>query len=586
MSSPIRGEYPRPDRVRDSWLTLNGQWDFSFDPQNQGIRQKWYQPGSSLGGYPLKIEVPFPYQSELSGINSQEHVDVVWYRRSFVLPQSMEDKRRLLHFGAADYSARIWLDGQLLGSHEGGYSDFTLDVTGLTQPGREHVLTVRCEDRLDFDQPRGKQSYRPEPFACWYTPVTGLWQSVWLEGVGELYPEDFRLTPDVEHNAVKVEVSLNELRPNASVRLTASFEGKTVARQEVSLTTDRFLQTTLYLCHNEEINGAHLWSPGNPNLYDLTIETLADGQTADQVRTYFGLREIRACGDKIMLNSHTLYQRLILDQGYWPDGLLTAPSAEALKQDVELTLSMGYNGARKHQKFEDPIYLYWADKLGLLVWSELPSAYWLRDSQKRNMIRDLSEAIRRDYNHPCIIVWTPLNESWGVPAIQSQREAQQLSDCLYHLVHCLDGTRLVSSNDGWEQAQTDIVTVHDYTAWPDQMSEAYQSEDGVLSGAPNGKLITAQGYGHWGKPKIFSEFGGIAMAKDEGGGNWGYNGPVKDEEALLERYGAITGAAGRLPGFCGYCYTQLTDVFQEVNGLLDMNRRPKAKIDEIKRRNH
>lgn len=583
MSIPIRNEYPRPDRVRENWMTLNGQWDFSFDRKDQGLREGWSSPESSLGGEAVKIEVPFPYQSQLSGINSQEHCDVVWYRRSFTVPENLSS-RRLLHFGAADYKAQVWLDGQLLGEHEGGYSDFTFDITHLTHPGGDYTLTVRCEDRLDTDQPRGKQSYRPEPFACWYTPVTGLWQSVWLEGVGNCYPMDFRLTPDVENGAVKAEVTMNQAPAGSSLRLTVSFKGSQTVRQEIAIHKDCFVQTALYLGHNEEINGVHLWSPWAPNLYDLTIETLVDGQVADKVETYFGMRKISACGDHITLNNSVLYQKLILDQGYWPDGLLTAPSAGALKKDVELTLAMGYNGARKHQKFEDPIYLYWADKLGLLVWEELPSAYWLRDSEKRNLMRDLSEAIRRDYNHPSIIVWTPLNESWGVPGIQSHKEAQQLNDCLYHMVYCLDGTRLVSGNDGWEEAMTDIVTVHDYTAWPEDL-KGYGSEDSVLNGAPAGKLISAQGYGHWGKPKIFSEFGGIAMQRDQGGDNWGYNGAVEDEAALLKRFGAITRGAKELPRFCGYCYTQLTDVFQEVNGLLDMDRKEKAALGEIKKIN-
>lgn len=583
MSTPLRPEHPRPDRVRKNWLTLNGQWDFSFDPENRGLRERWYEPDSGLGGCPLKIEVPFVYQSQLSGVNSQEHVDVVWYRRTFRAPEDMT-ARRLLRFGAADYEAGVWLDGQFLGSHTGGYSDFVFDVTDLTQPGGEYTLTVRCEDRLDTDQPRGKQSYRPEPFACWYTPSTGLWQTVWLEGVGQYYPVDFRLTPDVENGALQVEVTLNERPENGAVRLTASFDGKTVARQEASA-LDRFVKTTLYLGHNPEISGIYTWSPESPCLYDLTIETLEGGAVCDRVETYFGLRKVEVWGDRITLNNNNLYQKLILDQGYWPDGLLTAPSAEALKKDVELTLAMGYNGARKHQKFEDPIYLYWADKLGLAVWSELPSAYWLRDSEKRSLMRDLSEAIRRDYNHPSILVWTPLNESWGVPAIQSQKEAQELCACLYQMVRCLDGTRLVSGNDGWEQAQTDIFTVHDYTAWPQDLDPAYGTEEGILKGAPSGKLLTAQGHNHQGKPKIFSEFGGIAMQKDQGGDNWGYNGAVEDEAALLRRFEAITQGARALPGFCGYCYTQLTDVFQEVNGLLDMDRNPKADLEEIKKAN-
>lgn len=580
----LRTEHPRPDRVRKEWMTLNGAWHFAFDHENCGIDKLWYKDASPLD---MTIQVPFAYQSKLSGIDVQDACDVVWYSREISIPEAMNGKRRLLHFGAVDYRADVWLDGQYLGCHEGGYTPFTFDITHLTQKeGEIHTLTVRCEDRLDFDQPRGKQSYRPEPFACWYTPVTGIWQSVWLEGVGQYYPLDFRLTPDLAHGALNVEIDLNDLPRDCSIRLTASFDGNIEARQEVFLTTDRHVSTTIFLRHNEQLEGIHMWWPHDPALYDLTIETIVGGNVCDELNTYFGMREVSVCGNRIKLNFSTLYHKLILDQGYWPDGLLTAPSGDALRRDVELTLQMGYNGARKHQKFEDPRYLYWADKLGLLVWGELPSAYWLRDSEKRNMIRDLSEAIKRDYNHPCLITWVPLNESWGVPFIQSQKEAQQLNDCLYHLVHCLDGTRLVSGNDGWEMAATDIFTIHDYTAWPEQLKPEYGSKDGILRGAPGSeRLSSAHGYDHVGKPMLITEYGGIAMQKDSGGENWGYNGMVNDEKSLLERLDAITQAFKHMPDSCGYCYTQLTDVFQEVNGLLDMDRNPKVSVDEVRRIN-
>ena len=579
MTEILRPEHPRPDRLRKDWMTLNGNWRFAFDGQKTGMKEKWYLKKD----YPLEIQVPFAYQSKLSGIDCQDHCDAVWYERDFTIPENMQSLRRLLHFGAADFRADVWLDGQYLGSHEGGYTPFTFDITDLTADRETCRLTVRCEDRLDFDQPRGKQSYRPEPFACWYTPVTGLWQSVWLEGTGDCYPQDFRLTPHIESASVKVELELNELPADGTIRLTASFRGEMTACQEIRLTTDRFVQTELYLNHNEWLEGIHMWSPGNPALYDLKIETLVDGAVCDTVETYFGMRKVSVSNGYVMLNQAACYQRLILDQGYWPDGLLTAPSDEALKRDVELTLKMGYNGARKHQKFEDPRYLYWADRLGLLVWGELPSAYWLRDSEKRGMMRDLSEAIRRDYNHPCLITWVPLNESWGVPFIRFQKEAQELADVLYALVHCLDGTRLVSGNDGWEQASTDIVTVHDYTAWPEQLGPDYETEERILHGAPGGgRRTSADGYEHAGKPKLLTEYGGIAMQKDAGGGNWGYNGAAKDEESFLKRFEAITEAFRHMPGFRGYCYTQLTDVFQEVNGLLDMNRNPKADPERIR----
>ena len=581
MNEALRMEHPRPDRVRGTWCTLNGQWDFAFDQDKVGKKDKWYRELPATH----KIEVPFCYQSKLSGIECLEHCDVVWYSRKITVPADMT-ARRLLHFGAVDYIADVWLDGQYLGGHEGGYTPFTFDVTELTEAGGEYTLTVRAEDRLDFDQPRGKQSFRPEPFECWYTPVTGIWQSVWLEGVGEYYPVDFRLTPCLERSSVKVEVYLNELPKDAVIKLTASHRGDVVAVSEVKVLSDRCVQTELFLRHNERLEGFHMWWPHDPRLYDLTIETIVAGEAQDKVDTYFGMRKIEVVNGKVLLNNHVLYQKLILDQGYWPDGLLTAPSDDALRKDVELTKAMGYNGARKHQKFEDPRYLYWADKLGLLVWGELPSAYWLRDSEKRNMMRDLSEAIKRDYNHPCLIAWVPINESWGVPYIQTQVEAQELADALYHMAHSLDGTRIVSGNDGWEQAATDLLTVHDYTAWPEQLSPEYGSVDTICDGNPGaGRIVTACGYDHRGKPMLLTEYGGIAMAKDSGDGNWGYNGAAKDEEAFLKRFEAITQAFKHMPGFVGYCYTQLTDVFQEVNGLLDMDRNPKANIDEIRRIN-
>ena len=580
MSIP-RPEHPRPDRLRKAWAVLNGQWRFDFDDDKRGLKEKWYISHN----YPLEITVPFAWQSAMSGIERKEHCDVVWYQREAAIPPEMKDLRCLLHFGAADYRADVWLDGQYLGGHEGGYTPFTFDITDLAK-GKDSVrLTVRCEDRLDFDQPRGKQSFRPEPFECWYTPVTGLWQSVWLEGVGPYYAQDFRLTPHIQTASLKMEVELNDLPENGSLRMTASYRGEIVARQEIALTKDRFVQTELFFSHSEQLEGIHMWAPGNPCLYDLTIETLIGGQVCDAVDTYFGMREISVSGGDILLNQAVFHQKLVLDQGYWPDSLLTAPSDEAIRRDVELTLSMGFNGARKHQKFEDPRYLYWADRLGLVVWGELPSAYWLRDSEKRNMMRDLSEAIRRDYNHPCLIAWVPLNESWGVPFIQRNREAQRLADALYYMTLSLDGTRLVSGNDGWEQAASDIVTVHDYTAWPQQLTGDYDSQTAMLSGAPAGRKVTAQGYDHAGKPMLMTEYGGIAMTKDSQGENWGYNGAENDEKAFLTRFEAITMAFKRMNIFCGYCYTQLTDVFQEVNGLLDMHRNPKVSIDEIRRIN-
>ena len=576
-----RSEHPRPDRYRESWLCLNGEWDFAFDESGIGEAENW-QTRNTLD---TKITVPFVYQCELSGINDKRHSDYIWYHRSFTVPAEFTGKRVLLHFGASDYITKVWLDGQFLGSHIGGYTPFNFDITNLvkTDGKKKHHISVMCEDRLDTEQPRGKQSFRPENFACWYAPMSGIWQPVWLEAVGMNYIEDVRITPDIDRGAVKFEIKANNVPAGMKAKIEISYKEKPVTDCTVSF-CHRRAEVTLSLGHDETIDGFHFWTPVNPCLYDVTLSLVTDGTVEDSLVTYFGMRKIDVVGDRIFLNRNEIYQRLILDQGYWKDGLLTAPTDEALKRDVELTRQLGYNGARKHQKFEDPRYLYWADKLGLLVWGELPSAYWFNDDEKRNMLRDLEQAIKRDYNHPALIAWVPVNESWGVGAIKTNDEMKKLADMLYYVCHSLDGTRFVSGNDGWEQSATDIITVHDYSAYKANLKiEDYVDADAFEGSVPNkGRVTTADGYCNAGKPCLLTEYGGIAFAKDSGNGNWGYNGAVTDEKVFIERFDNITTAFKSIPYIRGYCYTQLTDVFQEVNGLLDMDRNPKVDIAKIR----
>ncbi len=579
----LRSEYPRPDLKREKWQTLNGFWLFDFDPHNRGIREKWYKEHK----YSRQIEVPFVFQSKLSGIKSEEKSDVIWYSKEFTIDSGLKKGRCLLHFGAVDYKADVWLDGYYLGSHEGGYTPFSFDITDAVSAQTEsYTLTVRCEDSQDCTQPRGKQSFRSSPFECWYTPSSGIWQSVWLEGVGDYYIRSIRLTPDVDEAAIDAEICLNLPPSNCTIHLSACFDGKVHAIQSTSVFQSSVIKTRLFLPQDGQLMGVHLWQPSSPSLYDLEVKVICDGIVTDQINTYFGMRKIEICNGQILLNNQVLNQRLVLDQGYWPDGLLTAPSCESLQKDVELVLQMGFNGVRMHQKIEDPIFLYYADKCGLLVWEELPSAYYYSDLEKRNLLRDMAEVIHRDYNHPCIVVWTPLNESWGVPWIETNQNVAKFADALFALIHALDNTRLVSGNDGWEQASTDLFTVHDYSALPEELNKGYDGSYSMYFGAPgSNRLLSARSYDHRGKPIILSEYGGIAMKKDISGNNWGYNQCANTAEELLERFRSITSAAKNLPGFSGYCYTQLTDVFQEVNGLLDMHRLPKVDLQEIRRIN-
>lgn len=575
-----RSEYPRPDRVRENWLCLNGQWDFAFDESGKGISENWMNRKS----LDTEITVPFVYQCELSGIGDLRHSDFVWYHRTFTVPASFEGQRVILHFGAVDYKTKVWINGKFIGEHEGGYTPFSFDITyDVADRNATYDLTVLCEDRLEVEYPRGKQSFRPESFGCWYAPMTGIWQSVWLEAVGMKYIDDIRITPDVDHGCFKLETLLTEVPENGTLAVEVSFKGNFVTALTLNVTRRR-VDTVIYFPHNQvELEGFYLWEPYNPNLYDIKLTLCENGTAIDTLSSYFGMRKIQCEGGKIYLNSNDLYQRLILDQGYWRDGFLTAPSDEALKKDIELTLQLGYNGARKHQKFEDPRYLYWADVLGLLVWEELPSPYFFSDTMKRNCFRDMQEAIKRDYNHPCIITWVPMNESWGIYRVKTNREQQQFTDALYYMIHSLDDTRIVSTNDGWEQTQTDIVSVHDYAPYTNDLTDEYKSTEGILTGAPNKyRTIVCDGYDLAGKPMLVTEYGGIAFAKDEHGANWGYCGAVSDEEKFFERFEDITMGFKNCDYFRGYCYTQLTDVFQEVNGLLDMDRKPKMSIDRVR----
>ncbi len=573
-----RSEHPRPDKYRECWLCLNGEWDFAFDEAGAGVSKHWEKKRS----FDRKITVPFVFQSELSGINENRVCEYVWYTREFNVPASFKGKRVILHFGAVDYLAKVWIDGNFVGCHEGGYTPFEFDITDIARIGRPHRITVMCEDRYETEQPRGKQSWRPENFACWYAPMTGIWQPVWLEGVGMDYIENVRITPDVDRAMVRFEVTLSDAAADADVKAEITFNGKPVSLCTSSV-SQRRADFTVALGRDETVEGFRYWFPNPPNLYAVRLTLRENGRDVDSLTTYFGMRKIEIVGDRIFINNRELYQRLILDQGYWKDGLLTAPTDEALRLDVELTRKLGYNGARKHQKFEDPRYLYHADRLGLLVWGELPSSYRFNDREKRNAMRDLSEAILRDYNHPSLIAWVPINESWGVHSIMTDRERQQFSDMLYHMVHSLDGTRYVSGNDGWEQAETDIVTAHDYTAYGSGLRwEDYDDAEVFEAGCPNkSRVLTANGYCNAGKPCLLTEYGGIAFAKDSGNGNWGYNGAVTDEEVFIARFDDITTSFKSMPYIRGYCYTQLTDVFQEVNGLLDMDRNPKVEIKRI-----
>jgi beta-galactosidase/beta-glucuronidase len=586
-----RPEYPRPQLRRPEWTNLNGEWAFAFDDEDAGLAHGWHNVSvdhlySDASPFDRRITVPFCYQSRLSGIGDPSFHDVVWYARTFEPPLGGE--HLLLHFGAVDYRATVWVNGAQVAFHEGGHTPFSADVTPALAEG-ENVLVVRAEDpSRDATIPRGKQYWKERSEGIFYTRTTGVWQTVWLEPVGRRRIGSLRLTPDVDAACVEVEAGVEGYEPGLSLRLVVSLAEEMVLDDRAELQAP-LIQRSLPLLwrgaapdtpHLSEWPKPALWSPEHPNLYDLRLELLdADGNALDAVESYFGMRKIEARGGKVLLNDRPYYQRLVLDQGYFPGGLLTAPTDEDLRKDIELAKEMGFNGARKHQKIEDPRWLFWADALGFLVWSEMANAYQYSPNYVRRITTEWQEALRRDLNHPCIVAWVPMNESWGVPDLATDPAQIDHLLSLYHLTRSLDNSRLVVSNDGWEHARTDLCTIHDYGS-PEALSRRYAKPESSVASRPANRPIYAPGHGYRGEPILISEFGGIAFSSDEGG--WGYS-TVADAEELLDRYEALITALLRNETVQGFCYTQLTDVEQEVNGLLTYDRKPKADPTRIRK---
>ncbi len=579
LRSQERLAHPRPSFVRPLWQSLDGPWRFAFDDEDQGLKKGWQAKGQD---FPMTINVPFTYQTELSGINTADYHPILWYQRQFEVPAEMQKGRVLLRFGAVDDSCAVYVNGQYAGGHKGGYTPFAVDATPFLKKGVNN-LVVRVVDTRDVSQPRGKQYWEDGLMGCWYTPCSGIWQTVYLEGLPGSGIETVHVTPDIDNYSATVTVDLEQAPVgNETIEYLVMFEGREV-RRITSTVKDQRYQLTLDMRDGSKVDSLRLWSPHSPNLYDLHVTLKRDGKVQDEVSTYFGMRKVSIQSGEVLLNNTPIYQRLILDQGYWPDSLLTPPDAEAIKKDVEYIKAFGYNGVRKHQKIEDPRFYYWCDRLGLLVWGELPSAYEYTNEAVANLSHTMTEFIKRDYNHPSIIAWVPLNESWGVREIFSNKQQQDASIMLYYLCKALDPTRLVSGNDGWEQTVTDISAIHDYAARGEDIAKHFATREHVEQGAASHRMAFAEGFTS--SPDsafLVTEYGGIAMTVKGKQGKmanmetWGYHDKVESEEAFMERFISVTDAIRALPYCRGYCYTQLTDVMQEVNGLLLPDRTPKV----------
>jgi beta-galactosidase/beta-glucuronidase len=577
--------YPRPRLYRKGWMSLNGVWNFSFDPEMK------FRTPKDVTNWPLKINVPFAPESEKSGIGDTGFHRACWYQREFELPADRSGTRVLIHFGAVDWQARVWVNGLKVVEHQGGHTPFSADITYALKPGEKQLISVWAEDDPhDLEKPRGKQDWRLEPHSIWYPRTTGIWQTVWLEFVNTTYIQNIRWTPNLENWDISIDAYVVGGEHEKALMTVCLHCGEHILAEDTYHVIGGEVHRRIGLSDPgiDDFRNELLWSPERPTLIDADIKLIINGAVVDEIFSYTAIRSIGTQRERILLNGRPYSLRMVLDQGYWPESLMTAPTDQALKRDVELAKAMGFNGVRKHQKIEDPRYLYWADRLGLVVFTEMPSAYRFTHKAINRLLREWTEVIERDISHACIIIWVPFNESWGVPDLPYLSAPRDTVQTFYHLTRSLDINRLVIGNDGWESSATDIIGIHDYDSDPSHIRARYGPEvklqEIVDRRWAGGRILTLDGHPHRGQPVILSEFGGIAFVKpdDEEYKNkgWGYIRIDSQDEFKKNIYSLIE-VVRCTAMFSGFCYTQFADTFQEANGLLYADRTPKIPVEEI-----
>lgn len=565
----LRAEHPRPDLKRKDWLNLNGEWDFEIDNELLGKTQGYTKRRS----FKDKINLPFCPESKLSGVENTDFMNAVWYGKNIQIPKDWGNKRVLLHVGACDYFSTVYINGQKVGDHTGGYTPFCFDITDYLT-GDDYLIIYAEDDVRSNKQASGKQSHLLESYGCFYTRTTGIWQTVWLEAVSPFYVKRYEVFPNVEKSSVKIKIYCSKDSDNANINVKAIFDGKIVG--EFNGTVKNGLAQA-----EIQLSEKHLWGIDKGSLYDLKFNLTKDNYN-DAVDGYFGLREIALRKDGFYLNGERLYLRMVLDQGFYPDGVITAPTDQDFITDIEIAKMHGFHGARLHQKVFEPRYLYHADRLGFIVWGE--AGNWgmpvTDESNYVNYQKEWIEEVERDFSHPSIIGWCPYNETWERDA--SRKGVKQIDD-LYNTIKKMDTTRPVIADSGSLPTNfTDINDVHTYAQTPEELNNVFEDiEQNVVKESLRSKHKDAH-YLHANLPVFFSEFGGIKLATDDADKkSWGY-GAVNSQEEFYERLENQVKFIKTIDRIVGFCYTQLTDVEQEQNGLVFYDRRLKFDPERIK----
>ncbi len=566
MNTIPRSEYPRPDFVRESYLNLNGEWEFEFDFGVSGVARRMYEPQAE---FTKKITVPFCPESKLSGIAYKDFMRSVWYRRTVTLTKG--SGRTLLHFEAVDYQATVWVNGKKFKPHVGGYTGFVLDITDAVIDGENRLVVNAVDLMIPGVQPRGKQSEEYYSHGCDYTRTTGIWQTVWIEQVAATYIKNVKVRTADLGGVINVDLALAGDIADVQVQLTAYYGGREVG-SAVADAASNTVNVTL------AVDEVHLWEVGKPELYDLEYALVKGGETVDFAKGYFGLRTVSLRDGAICINNKKVFQRLVLDQGFYPDGVYTAPTDEDLKRDIELSMAVGFNGARLHQKVFEQRFLYHADHLGYIVWGEFPN--WGSDHTKIESLppfmQQWLEEIDRDYSHPALIGWCPYNETWDR---DGARQNDAVLSSIYYVTKAADSTRPCIDTSGNYHVITDVYDIHEYeqdaAKFKEWLEHPAEGDHGVYN-----THRSRQTYG--GQPYFVSEYGGTWWAPGMENG-WGYGAMPKSEDEAVDRICDLTKVLMDCPYCCAVCYTQLTNIEQEQNGVYYYDRSKKFTDANYKR---